>query len=233
MKSASDIALQQLESHIVRIPTRKPQKLAISTETGDTLFLIQSGVYLVRAKWCDGRHQILLLLYPGDCMRSAAIPPLERVEIAAASEAGEIWRLRWSAALRLFDGDPNVARHTTDRLAEQTARLAIHNAIIAGLTGDERVAALMMELALRTGKETPRGIEFDMPLSRTDIAEYLALNADTVSRILSRMRSSGLVTPLARCRYICGSVEALARECPIGPAIRRMHEPASSLTLAV
>jgi CRP/FNR family transcriptional regulator len=227
MKSSPETGLQQLEPYAVSIATRKRQRFAIPAEHDDTLFLIRSGVFLARTSLPDGRHQILSIFYPGDCIRSAAMPPLDGTEITAATDTGEIWRLRWPAVEGLLQDDQELAREISHRLAKQTARLALHNTIIAGLSGDERVAALMTELALRVGKDTPAGIVFEMPLSRTDIAEHLALNADTVSRIVSRMRSNGLFAIAGRNRLVCRSLEVLARESPISTAIRRMHETAS------
>jgi CRP/FNR family transcriptional regulator len=231
MKPPPEIVLQHLEPHAVRIAARKRQRIAVAAEPDETLYVIRSGVFLVRASLPDGRQQVLSILYAGDCIRSATLPTLDGTEIAAATENGEIWRLRWSAAKSLFDGDPDLARHVSDQLASLTARLALHNAIIAGLTGDERVAALMTELVLRVGKHTPAGIVFDMPLSRTDIAEHLALNADTVSRIVSRMRASGLIAVAGRNRLVCKSLEALARECPVAATIKRTHEAALRRTV--
>lgn len=225
--------LEQLESESVRIPTRKPQRIALAPPATDSIFMIQSGVYLLRVKWSEDRHQIPSLLYPGDCLRSAVVPPFEKAEIAAGTDSGEVWRMRWPVITRMMAADPRLAREVTDRLAAQSARFALQNVIIAGLNGDERVAAVMLELALRTGRQTPRGLEFEMPLSRTDIAEHLALNADTVSRILSRMRGSGLITPAGRNRLSCASIEALVGECPIAGLIRSLHEPAPAMPLAV
>jgi CRP/FNR family transcriptional regulator len=228
MKSSPETGLQQLEPYAVSIATRKRQRLAISAEHDDTLFLIRTGVFLARTSLPDGRHQILSIFYPGDCIRSAAMPPLDGTEITAATDTGEIWRLRWPTVKGMLQDDPDLTREISDRLAKQMARLALHSTIIAGLTGDERVAALMTELVLRIGKDTPAGIVFDMPLSRTDIAEHLALNADTVSRIVSRMRANGLFAIAGRNRLVCRSLEALARESPISNAIRRMHEATAS-----
>src|SRR5690606_24375956 len=151
-------------------------------------------------------------------------------EITAASEKGEVWRLRWPVVEGLLDESPDLARVVSDRLADQAARGALHKAILAGLTGDERVAALMIELALRTGKETASGLVFEMPLSRVDIAEYLALNADTVSRIVSRLRAKGLVVPASRHHLVCPRFEELAASCPLAPTITRMHQPDRLLT---
>lgn len=225
--------LEQLESESVRIPTRKPQKIALAPPATETMFLIHSGVFLLRVKWSDDRHQILSLLYPGDCLRSVVVPAFEKAEIVSGTDAGEVWRMRWPAIVRMITSESQFAREVTDRLAAQAARFALQNVIISGLNGDERVATVMLELALRTGRQTLRGLEFEMPLSRTDIAEHLALNADTVSRILSRMRASGLIAPAGRNRLLCASVEALAGECPIAGLIRSTHEKTRAIPLPV
>lgn len=218
--------LKALEPHAVRIPTRKGQRLVLSGGAQETLYVIHAGVCLARAELPDARHQVLSLLYPGDFVRANALPPIEGTEITATSDKGEVWRLRWPLVSGMLESNPALARHVADRLADQTARLALHNAIVAGLSGDERVAALITELALRTGKPTPAGIAFDMPLSRVDVAEHLALNPDTVSRIMSRLRSRGLVAPAGRHRLVCRDIAALERECPLAPTLVRVHRPA-------
>jgi len=221
--SPPDLLLARFAPHAVRISTHKRQKIAVAGESDETLYVIGKGIFLARASIPNARHQILSILYPGDCARSTAIPPLDDAEIATATETGEIWRIRWTAAKQILDRDPDLARRLSDRLANQSARLALHNAIIAGLTGEERVAALMTELSLRTGKQTPAGLVFDMPLSRTDIAEHLALNADTVSRIVSRMRAKSLIAFAGRNRLVCRDAGMLAAECPLADTLARMH----------
>jgi CRP/FNR family transcriptional regulator len=224
MTNVIDLASGPLEPHAVRIQTRKRQRLALAAEPDEMLYLVRKGLYLACAPLPNARHQVLSLLYPGDIVRALAVPPLDGSEIVAASEKGEVWRLRWPTVKALLDRDPDLARVVSDRLADQAARGALHNSILAGLSGDERVAALMIELALRTGRETAAGLAFEMPLSRNDIAEYTALNADTVSRIVSRLRAKGLLVPAGRRHLVCPRFEDLARTCPLAPTIARMHK---------
>lgn len=223
MITAFDIVSERLEPHSVRVATRKRHRLAPAREAGETVHVIRSGLYLARAAIPPERHQILGLIHPGDIVRGQALPPLDGTEITAASEQGEVWRLRWSTVEALTAQDAELARHIADRCADQAARLALHNAIVAGLTGDERVAALMLELALRTGRKTASGVTFEMPLSRMDIAEHLSLNADTVSRIVSRMRGRQLLAATCRDHLVCPSLDELAQACPLAPAIARLH----------
>lgn len=224
MKNTLDVVSQQLERQAVRIVTRKRQSLTLAPQPNEMVYLIRKGLFLARIPMPGDQHHILSILYPGDVIRSSAFRPVEGADVIAASETGEAWRLRWSAVEVLAREDHVLECQLLDSMADLAARLALHSAITAGLTGDERVAAMMVELALRTGKETRSGLTFEMPLSRMDIAEYLALNADTVSRIVSRMRTNGLYAQSpTRDHLACRSISALEDACPLAPALRRMH----------
>ena len=225
MPHVSDVIAEEFAPLAVRIPTRRHQKLVFPLEGDETLYLVRKGIFLARATLPDARQQILSILYPGDIARARAMPALDGAAIAAASETGEVWRVRGSAVKASTEANPGLSRAIAEHFTEQAARLALHNAILSGLNGDERVAALFIELTLRVGHPTPAGITFDMPLSRTDIADHLALNADTVSRIVSRMRTKGLISMVGRNRIVCRDVEALAAECPLADALSHMHGP--------
>ena len=57
----------------------------------------------------------------------------------------------------------------------------------------EKVASFLVTLAERNG--TPNGgyISFSLPMSRTDIADFLGLTVETVSRTLTRLRKENLI----------------------------------------
>lgn len=223
MHHVPDVIAEEFAPHAVRVATRRYQKLVLSTEGEETFYLVRKGIFLVRATLPDARQQILNILYPDDIARTLAMPALDGMAITAASDTGEVWRVRGSAAKASAEANAALAHAISTHFTEQAARLALHNAVLAGLNGDERVAALFLELTLRVGRPTPAGIAFDMPLSRTDIADHLALNADTVSRIVSRMRTRGLISMVGRNRIVCRDVEALAAECPLAAALSQMH----------
>lgn len=197
--------------------------MPLSLGSDEIAYVISKGIHLVRAPIGVSRHQVLGILYPGDFVHAGTLPPFEGVAIIPVSEMGEAWRMRWPAAKNLIDERSDLSRRIADNIADQAARTALHNAIIAGLTSDERVAALFIEIALRTGATTPFGFRFEMPLSRTDIAEHLALNADTVSRIVSRMRAKGRIVRTGTYRLLSANIDALAADCPLSPTLIRMH----------
>ena len=72
----------------------------------------------------------------------------------------------------------------------------------------------------RTGSQVPSGaVGFEMPLNRTDMADYLGLNADTLSRTMSRLRASGVISHPERHRVVVRDFAALAALTPAARAL--------------
>jgi CRP-like cAMP-binding protein len=115
----------------------------------------------------------------------------------------------------LAEADAGVATFIAERMVGLAARMAQRGVMIAGFTGEERVAALLAELGDRIGTPVGSGVAFDMPLTRSDIADHLALNSDTVSRIVSRLRARGAITITGRYRLFCRDVAALRQWCAL------------------
>ena len=164
MSTVIDLVFAPLEAHAARIATRKRQRLSLASEPEEMLYLINKGLYLASAPMPDDRHQVLSILYPGDVVRASALPPIEGTTMIAASDKGEVWRVRWSVVEELLSGNPALARAISGRLVDQAARSTLHKSILAGLNGDQRVVALMLEIAARTGRQATAGVTFEMPL---------------------------------------------------------------------
>ncbi|MGC5340792.1 helix-turn-helix domain-containing protein, partial [Escherichia coli] len=81
--------------------------------------------------------------------------------------------------------------------------------------GDERVAGFLLETARRAHKNG-NGDLIDMPVSRTDLAHHLALNPDTLSRVVSRFNAQGLIAMPSRRSFRILDAAGLAEVSPIG-----------------
>jgi CRP/FNR family nitrogen fixation transcriptional regulator len=64
-----------------------------------------------------------------------------------------------------------------------------HVLVIGRQTAVERVAGFLLDMAERQGELK----YFDLPMSRLDIADYLGLTIETVSRVFAKLRSAGLI----------------------------------------
>ena len=169
-------------------------------------------------------RQVVAILSAGDVLCSSFVPRQANGTLTPVS-AGELWRLRWSAFAKLLAKDPAIASFYHEAINRQMARRAIHVAAIGQFDCQQKVATFLLELALRTGTPSPSGggVVFDMPLSRTEIADYLGLNADTLSRTMSRLRSSGVLNHTERNRAVLRDLRALAALSPAARALIELH----------
>jgi CRP/FNR family transcriptional regulator, anaerobic regulatory protein len=213
-----------LAAQAATVRTRRGQTIALTFDGGEAVFVVRSGILMITVTLPQGLRQVVALYYPGAVLRSAFGPPAAASHLSAVS-AGEVLRLRWSAFAGLVAADPEIGRYYADAVAAQTARQAIHMAAVGRLDCQQRVATFLTELALRTGMRAPcGGIDFQMPLSRADMADYLGLNADTLSRTMSRLRASGLVIHPERHRVLVRDLEALAALTPAAASLRALCE---------
>ena len=190
----------------------------------ESVYIVRTGVLGVEAA-APGKHrQLLALFYPGDIVRRALVPDLPRVALSAMNVA-EVWRLPSRGFEHLLASSAEHNTQAQRQLANQHARAVLHGAMVGALTGDERFASLLIELGLRLGTRGANGVSFESPLSRTDIADYLALNPDTLSRISSRFKARGLLNPARSGYMLLPDWTALCATSPLADAVTALHTP--------
>ena len=102
-------------------------------------------------------------------------------------------------------------------------RHVLHILALGRLLPQERVASLLLEVALRCGKSAGERVYLTLPMSRGDIADYLCLHADTVSRVFSRFRQMGLLGPSASGETYVSRMQDLCALTPLALAILDRH----------
>lgn len=204
-------------AHLVRAP--RGQDIPLSLDGDEIVLIVRSGFLTLHVTPHGTPRQVVALLFPGDVLRSRFAPPHVQAAMTSAG-AAELWRMRWSAFETLAAEDSAVETFFQAALAAQMARQAIHMATLGQFTGEQRVATLLVELALQTGTASPGGgMALDLPFRRKDTADYLGLNADTLSRIMSRLRGRGVFSQLKRNRALVGDFRALAALSPAAQSL--------------
>lgn len=179
-------------------------------------FNLKSGVMLLTAPTQQG-PQVIQLMLPGDVIGWESLPDTSGTELQAAT-AVVLARIG-----RLPKGDPaSVASHMTSLIAQHArmlARQTLHAASLAGHSAEARLASLLFEFARRFGRQSADSIAYELPLSRREMASYLGLNADTLSRILSRLKARGTIRLSGRRHIAITNMAALESEVPYAGAI--------------
>lgn len=88
--------------------------------------------------------------------------------------------------------------------------------MIGQLDTESRVASFLLSLALRRGEALGATHLLELPMSRDDIADYLAISHDTLSRMMMRFEMMGLIRRVNRHSVHLADIEGLGRRTPIG-----------------
>lgn len=225
--AATDPVAAFMRVHATTVRARRRQQIAFNAGPDEVVFVVRAGMLVLQME-APGKHrQLLSVLYPHDVFRAAFAPPLPGLALTAVS-ATELWRMPAAAFEAEIVRDPAAGPQLNRQLADQHRRSVLHCAMIGGLSSEERAASFLLELALRIGNPSANGAAFEIPLSRTDVADYLSLNADTLSRIMSRLKGLGVVAQTGRDRIVIPDLDALSDLSPIAATLKALHGHANT-----
>jgi CRP/FNR family transcriptional regulator len=214
-----DARFAAVAAQAAKLRLRRGQTVALSPDGRETAFIVRSGALVLDLTLPGTARQVVDLLLPGDVLRSSFVPAGANARLTPVTVT-EVWRLRWSVLKALAGDDPALAGFLETSMAAQMARQALHIATIGRLTGEQRVATVLTDLALRSGIAPTAGeVGFNMPFSRRDIADYVGLNPDTLSRIISGLRSQGILARSERRRTVVRNLRALAALTPAAQSL--------------
>lgn len=168
------------------------QQLFRSGDPIGSIFKVTSGVVAVSKILPDGRRQVLDFFLPGDLCGFLETDNHYAFDCEAITEATtcSFDRERLMVFARR---NPDVGEALRVAIAERLKRAVLHMAVLGQLTSTERVATFLCSMSPAYGAcDTLTGHRV-LPMTRTDIADYLGLRLETVSRALSRLRKGRFI----------------------------------------
>lgn len=196
---------------------KRRQKVRLDALPSAHLFLVQHGMLATELEIAGARRSLVDLHFVGDIIVSEHLAGLATSVISLT--ASLVRRLPVRAVESRFAGNEKAAHallHTLERQAQQSR---LHSAMLTRLTGEERVATLLVRLAVRQGRFPPESTVVPMPIGREDIGDYLGLNADTVSRIFTRLRKGRVIDFSGRSEVRILDWRGLCTLSPLGAAL--------------
>ena len=163
----------------------KDEEIYGQGERADLVYRMISGTVRTSRFMADGRRPIGDFYYPGDvfglettgshsmaaeALSDCVILAASRQAILAAGGEDELKDLMWDATVR----DLESARE--------------HLTLLVRKSASERVASFLLGLAQRRGETA-----VELAMGRQDMADYLGLTIETVSRMITQLQSSGVV----------------------------------------
>jgi CRP-like cAMP-binding protein len=156
------------------------------TEPADHLYKLIRGTVRTCRVLIDGRRQIGAFYLPGDTFGVEAAE--QHVFSAEAVTDVTVLVMNRNAAVALAEADDDVARQLWTLIGREL-QLAHDHVSLLIKTAPERVATFLLEMAQRIQSSD----ELELPMSRQDIADYLGLTIETVSRTLTQLENASVI----------------------------------------
>jgi CRP/FNR family nitrogen fixation transcriptional regulator len=150
------------------------------SEASGPLYLVEFGAVRICRMTSDGRRQISAFHLAGEVFGFEC--DVEHHFYAESVDGAGIRVLRPTTREHFADSVLPLALRSLGRAQEHLLLLGRQNAM-------ERMAAFLLDLNDR--QDTGRLI--DLPMQRNDIADYLGLTFETVSRILRKLKDAGII----------------------------------------
>ena len=173
-------------------------------EPADYLYKVVSGTVRTYKVLSDGRRQVGGFYLPGEIFGLETGD--EHGFSAEAITQCEVLVIRRSALVALADTDHDVARQLWTLTGNELRRVQEHILLLIK-SAQERVAAFLLEMEQRVCA----GNAVELPMSRQDIADYLGLTIETVSRTLTNMENASTIELSSSRRIVLRNRGALNR----------------------
>jgi CRP/FNR family transcriptional regulator len=195
-RAPKHIDLDQLREH-VQVSRRRVeagQYLYRSGQPFHALYLIRVGSVKTCELAEDGREQVTGFRMSGELLGVESIGLTTYACDVIALETSEIWELPYPAVLLACLRIPEMQQSLADAMAEEIRRNRSWMLALGTLTADQRVAAFLLDVATRYESMGFSGKHFILRMSRADMASYLALKHETVSRALSHLAEANCIS---------------------------------------
>ena len=182
--------LEAIEALAGRTRYHRGEEIYGPDDPADHWYQVISGMARKCAVTANGRRQIVDFLVPADFF-GLIVRHEHQFAVEAVVEATVIARYPRRRIEMLADSDGRIGRRICEIAFEAISRSQARMVILGRMSAQEKVGAFLIEMAERTRQRSADGVV--LPMSRYDIADYLALAAETVSRTLSELGQSGAI----------------------------------------
>ena len=168
---------------------------------GTTMFLegdpathvyeVVTGVLRLSRVLENGRRQVIAFGLPGDIV---GFPKADRYHTDCDVIAPAELVAHRKGMLDADAPDPDVHARLLRSALREISAMQDHFMMLARKSATEKVASFLVALAHRTGVHIGTYTTLQLPMSRTDIADFLGLTIETVSRIFTQLRKDGTIT---------------------------------------
>lgn len=174
------------------------------------MFSLTSGVVKLYAVLADGRRQIVAFHFPGEFIGFRASGTYHCT--AEAVCPATLCQFDANRFRQFEQASPDLGRSRQERVTDDLVAMQERIVLLGRATARERLASFLYDVFRRGQRhsEPPTSV-VSLPMDRDDIADYLGLAKETVSRELSALRRAGVIRRRSRRLFEIADLDRIAR----------------------
>jgi CRP/FNR family transcriptional regulator, nitrogen fixation regulation protein len=184
-----DSDLSALESLAKPARYRRHQEIYSQNDPVTYRYRLLCGAARRFATQASGRRQIVDFLLPGDYF-GFSWHKEHSLTVEAIVDDTLVARYPSQRIDALIESDRGLAQLVRELTADEISRLRAGIFLLGRITAQEKISAFLIEMTERLSGVPDRIV---LPMSRYDVADYLAMSVETVSRALTALKRSGAI----------------------------------------
>ena len=158
-----------------------------------SLYAVRSGAIKAYSVDQNGEEQVIGFYLPGELFGLDAIHNDAYVCSAKALETSAVCALPFEQVTELSANIHNLQAHMYKTLSKEINPDQQFHRLLSKKTAEERISTFLQNLSERYQRRKLSPTSFRLPMSRTDIGNYLGLAVETVSRVFTRLQQNGIL----------------------------------------
>lgn len=195
-----------------RCTVRRNQYLVHAGDALQSLYIVNSGSVKTSMPDQDGREQLVGFALPGEVVGIEAIATGRYPDSIVALEDTSCCGVHFVDLLRLSAHMPRLQRHIFLTMSSEIAHNHELILMLGGMRAEKRFAAFLVNLLNRHAARGYSARRIRLSMTRQDIGNYLGLQLETVSRLLTYFRNERILDVNGR-EITLRDIDRLRRVC--------------------
>jgi len=184
--------LTDMQSIASNLSFRRLQTIYQEGDAADYVSNVTAGAVRLYKLLPDGRRQITGFLFPGDFLGIAMNDSYAyTAEAMADTRLCQFPRRRLQALMAKY---PNLEHELLGLACNELAAAQDQMLLLGRKSAEEKIASFLLKLSERALNRGRPGDPVHLPMSRADMADYLGLTTETVSRTLTSLKTRNIIT---------------------------------------
>jgi len=168
------------------------EHLFVAGEAQSHVYQVLEGVLSIYELLPDGRRQVVTFCYPGDLIGADS---MERLAHNAESLcAARVRCIPLKAMNKLISSEPGFSHALLNVLSTELAETRDQMLSLGRKSAREKVATFLLRISRRNQREGNDETQLHLPMTRAEIADYLGLTIETVSRNFTKLKVAGVIS---------------------------------------